>query len=150
MGEKVGCYRGKIQELIGLHDEYPQALEASLVANGLRWRDVDHRHPRRRANAWSDIAAVVEWLPWDSPLHRAMDPEWWQWGNPVHEPSVLIAEFVSALVAKTPNQTNAKRSDFLRVPRPGDKSKRIQKIGGTKMTLAQLDEWLAGDFVAAE
>lgn len=134
---------GKIWELIDLHDQHPDALEASLILAGLRWRDVESSSPRRRAHAWQDVAAVIATLPWDAPLRRAL-PDW-QWGDPKHDLLITILESVAALSAKTPNQTKAKKADLLRVPRPWDQAKTAKRIG-TPMPIADLAAWLDGDF----
>lgn len=113
---------------------------------GLRWRSVESSSPRRRLEAWADITAVLESLPYDAPLRRAMDPEFWFWQDPAFQYIALIAEGVSAIAAKQPNYTKASRRDFLKVKRPGDSSKQSKTIGSTAMPLAELDAWLAGDF----
>lgn len=146
MGGRVEGDAGKIQEVIRLHDEYPAAVEASLIGAGLRWRAVDDLSPRRRLEAWEDITAALETLAYDAPLRRAMDPEFWFWQDPVFQYVALIAEGVSAIAAKQPNYTKASRRDFLKVKRPGDSSKQSKTIGSTAMPLAELDAWLAGDF----
>lgn len=146
MGGRVEGDAGKIQEVIRLHDEYPSAVEASLIGAGLRWRSVESSSPRRRVEAWADITAVLESLPYDAPLRRAMDPEFWFWQDPAFQYVALIAEGVSAIAAKQPNYTKASRRDFLKVKRPGDSSKQSKTIGSTAMPLAELDAWLAGDF----
>lgn len=114
---------------------------------GLRWRSVYSPSPRKRVEAWADITAVLETLPYDAPLRRAMDPEFWFWQDPVFQYVAFIAEHVSAIEAKQPNYTKASRRDFLKVKRPGDSSKRSKTIGSTAMPLAELDAWLADDFV---
>lgn len=146
MGGRVEGDAGKIQEVIRLHDEYPSAVEASLIGAGLRWRSVESASPSRRVEAWADITAVLETLPYDAPLRRAIDPEFWFWQDPAFQYIALIAEGVSAIAAKQPNYTKASRRDFLKVKRPGDASKQSKTIGSTAMPLAELDAWLAGDF----
>lgn len=96
--------------------------------------------------AWADITAVLESLPYDAPLRRVMDPEFWFWYDPAFQYVAFIAERVSAIEAKQANYTKASRRDFLKVKRPEDASKQSKTIGSTAMPLAELDAWLAGDF----
>lgn len=145
MEQRVPGAGGKILELTALHAEHPAAIEATLIAAGLRWRHVYSESPRKRANAWRDIAAVIETAPWDSPIARALEPKDWPWGNPLHNIVVSILEATQAVNVKTIAPKNVRRSDFLQVPRPWDQSKASKTIG-TPMPLADLDAWLAGDF----
>lgn len=73
------------------------------------------------------------------------------WGDPNRELLATIAELNSVIAAKTPNETKAKRSDMLRIPRPGDGAKKRKRIGaGSAMPIGELDAWLAGDFTPVD
>lgn len=51
---------------------------------------------------------------------------------------------------KTPNETKAKKSDFVHVPRPWDEAKTRKRIGSKPLPIAELDAWLAGDFTPVD
>lgn len=147
MDERVAGVDGKILELTSLHDEYPAAVEATLIAAGLRWRHTSSKSPRKRANAWRDIWVVIESAPFDSPIMRAQAGNDWPWLDPKHDVLTSLLEQMQAVNVKTavPQGARIHKSDFLQVPRPWDKAKTRKKIG-TPMPLAELDAWLAGDF----
>lgn len=89
-------------------------------------------------------------MPPGNAVARAREPEFWQWHDPQHQYVVLIAEMLSVLMAKTPNETKARRSDMLRVRRPGETEKNVKKLGAEAVPLAELEAWLSGDFVPVE
>ncbi|MBV7412290.1 hypothetical protein ACUIAC_01055 [Dermabacteraceae bacterium P13138] len=140
MGGRRGDPGGKIFGLIQQHEQYPEAFEATLIQAGLRWRDVEHPSPARRADAWTDILAVISSCAWDSPLARKQ-PDW-QWGNPFYELTALIAEVLHSISLRTPNKTKARQQDVLRIPRPGERTKL-----GDALPLADMEAWLSQDFV---
>lgn len=139
---------GKIWGLIELHDEKPQAVEATLIQAGLRWRDVESSSPRRRTQAWQDIHAVISTHPWDSPLARS-EEQWW-WGDRKHDVLVSILEATAATAVKTPNETKAKKADFVRIDRPWDEAKSSRRIGSKPLPISELDAWLDGDFTPVD
>lgn len=136
MGQRLrrGPYR--VAGLIDLHDSHPGAFEATLIERGLRWRDVGSPGFR-----WSDLLALVEYLPWDAPLLRATKEDW-RWRNPVYELLVTIAEetFNANVLRRRGHKT--RKSDLLRVPRPWEKQKRETKLGGKPEPIGVIVTWL--------
>lgn len=63
---------------------------------------------------------------------------------------VSILEAAAATAVKTPNETKAKKSDFVRITRPWDEAKTQKRIGSKPLPIAELDAWLAGDFTPVD
>ncbi len=132
MGRNVRSPGPKIVGLIDLHDEHPEGFEAALIERGLRWRDVGSRR-----FTWGDCWAVISTLPWDAPLNRQAN-EHWAWGNPLHELVAIVAEATHNRNLYAGAQMKVRKSDLLRVPRPGDKQKTETKLGGDSVPLGEL------------
>jgi hypothetical protein len=93
---------------------------------------------------WMDCWAVIQTLPYDSPLARQMHPKQWFWRNPMFD---LVASAVDLLgVANTQrgNASKAKRSSFpKRIPRPWDKDSEVTKLGGKiKLPVREMMDWI--------
>lgn len=134
VSECGGPYR--IDGLLDLHGQYPGAVEASLIAHGLRWRDVGTPGFR-----WSDCIALLDNLPWDAPLRRAADDDW-RWGNPIFEVLVTIAEATYNANVYRARGRKTRGSDLLKIPRPWGKEKSVEKLGGAPEPIADIDAWL--------
>lgn len=78
--------RGGIRRLLELNRE--GALEADLIDRGLRLRDCGTPE-----FTWSDLRAVVRWLPPTANIHRVRDPEVARWASIEAQ---LLAELVDA------------------------------------------------------
>lgn len=128
--------------LVGAYTAHPDALRASLRAE----YQVDLRHP---GMSLMDLGDLVAWLPPQSALHRAEDPEGWQWGP---------AEMLAALAVD-----EIRYMEYLYLMGAGFKGKHkppkpIQRPGvepddktyGGKGTLPmdEMAEWLGGPFAA--
>ena len=138
MGWRVCCGRPKIWWLIELHRDHPEPLEALLIGQGLRWRDVGTRQ-----FTWGDCLALVAVAPHDSALVRATVPDW-RWADPHYELLVMIAEATtnSHVVEHSGRQVSSR--DLLHVPRPGEITKTVERFGNNPIPLAELDAWLDG------
>lgn len=136
VGGRVRGRPYRVDGLIDLHRQHPQAVEAALIHAGLRWRDVGT--PRF---SWSDCIAVIDCLPWDAPLRRKVDPDW-RWAHPWYELLVLIAESTHNANVQRARGSKLRKSDLLNIPRPGDIETHQQVITGTPVPLDELDAWL--------
>jgi hypothetical protein len=138
MGQGIGGRRGKILGLIALHADHTTAFEASLIERGLRWRDVG----TERLD-WADLDAVVEWLPYDAPLPRAINGKEWFWYHPIADLIAGAVDRLGLISAVVSRRDRIKKTEIPNpIPRPWDKEKRIKKIGSTPMPLRALRDRL--------
>lgn len=84
--------------------------------------------------------AVIETMPWDSPIRRVVEPEWWQYGDPNYALLADIRDFLGVVAVKTPTPKGMNKKHFPEpVPRPGagDKNRKVHKAEA--VSFAQLD-----------
>ncbi|WP_087484931.1 hypothetical protein [Brachybacterium massiliense] len=110
MEEGVGSCLGEIQALTEIYEEHPTAVEATLLAAGLRWRDLED--PVSTGTDWGDVAAVLEHAPWDAPIRRAVNPKDWPWNDPARDLLAGIVDELRTLQALIGNLSGAKPHQF--------------------------------------
>lgn len=127
----------KINGLIALHDDYPDAVDAVLIQHGVRWRDVGSRE-----FDWADCHAILSSLPPWSPVHRAEAPESWIWALPGFDTLMTIAEALVTANVQRGNASGAPAARFpKRIVRPWDTS--TGQLGDGALPFDELDAWLA-------
>lgn len=138
MGQGKSRLRPKIRGLIDLHDEHPDAFEATLIERGLRYRDVGSAD-----FTWADMHAVIATLAYDSPLMRAVNGGDWFWYGPYSD---LLAGIYDAAAAGTATQAQRQKIKSSEVPkpliRPWQKRKEVSKLGNKPRLLSELDKLL--------
>lgn len=128
----------KILGLIDLHRAHPSAFEASLIDRGLRWREVGSEHLD-----WADLHAIVENIPYDDPLNRAMHPTSWFWHHPLTDIIAGVFDRVGFLAAVGQRRDRIRRADVPKpLVRPWDKKKDTKKIGDKPVPLDDMKRLL--------
>ena len=140
--ELRSAYRlGKILELLRLHKEHPTAFEASLIDRGLRWRDVASED-----FTWADCWAVVEHLPFNDPLVRAVGGANWWWGHPAMDYLVGIYDGLGQIAAVVSRRPGIKKSEIPKPTlRPWDKSRDTEVLKVKPSKLSDLRKLLGWD-----
>ena len=119
----AGGFR-EISELIQLHEQYPLAFEASLIDRGLRWRDI-----ATEDFTWSDCWAVVDNLPYDDPLMRAINGKDWFWYSPMFDVLTGIYDGIGVIASIVERRPRVRKSEVPdRTPRPWDKKKESEVL----------------------
>lgn len=130
MGQRIVGRCPKIWGLIDLHDDYPEAFEATLIERGLRWDDIGSDQL-----TWRDVYALFSTLPFDAPINRAKDKQWW-WYHPAMEVLVGIFEATQLTAAVVEKQPKLKKSNLPKpIPRPWDTQKDEKKLGDNPLPL---------------
>lgn len=133
--------RPKILELIELHSRHTTAFEASLIERGLRWRDIGGADL-----TWSDVWAVVENLPYDDPLMRAINGPTWFWYHPAFDYLVGIYDELRVLISVVNRRRNIKSTEVAKpTVRPWDKVKTEQVIKVEPSSLDKLRALIGWD-----
>lgn len=141
MASWPACGFREISELIQLHTQYPSAFEASLIDRGLRWRDI-----ATEDLTWSDCWAVIDNLPYDDPLMRAINGKEWFWYNPMFDVVTGIYDGLSQLVAVVTRRPGIKRSEVpKRTRRPWDKNEEVEILKVKPSKIADLRKLLGWD-----
>jgi hypothetical protein len=85
-----------------------------------------------------DLAAVIEYLPWDAPLKQAVHPKEWVWGNPLMDPLVGAVDLLSNIATKTPRPRGLAAS---KLPKPTERpwAKSEKRASADVVSLAELD-----------
>lgn len=136
-------FGGGIRRLLNLLDEQQEAIEYDLIVMGLRldWLGTERL-------SWRDLHVIVQNLPRESALARAMHGKDVLWGLSEH----LLAEAIDVLALANWQRSNAgKRTPGPKpkpIPRPG-KSDGVQRIGAEPLPIAELDDWIAEAEAAA-
>ena len=93
---------------------------------------------------WSDCYALVRTLPYDSPLHRELEPKLWFWRNPAFDLMVTAVEALITGNVQRGNASGAKKSAFpKRIPRPWDKGSETKTLGGKiKLPASEMMAWV--------
>ena len=89
---------------------------------------------------WGDCWAVVNALPYDSPLSRAQQPDEWFWGHPLSQHIVNAGEMANAYKGVLAKKYNMKQKDLYPTPRPGQVKK--TKIAADVHDVATMRELL--------
>lgn len=90
--------------------------------------------------SWADCHAVLSTLPYDSALHRAMDPKEWHWYRHEYDALVSISDMLQRIYATQERRPKIKTTDVPKpTVRPWDKKKTSEKIGGKPIALAEID-----------
>lgn len=141
MEEGVGACLGEIPALIEIYEEHPTAVEATLLAAGLRWRDLED--PVSTGTDWGDVIAVLEHAPWDAPIRRAVNPKDWPWNNPDRDLLAGIVDELRMLRAQVGNLSGVKQHQLPHpISRPSAGSQHNGAIETGEATLAEIDALL--------
>lgn len=130
MERVLGRHAGGILGLLDLHEQHPEAVEADLIAAGIRWRDLG----TTRAH-WRDAFVVIATAsPARSALGRAGNPG--GWGVESH----LLAAVVDLLALHAWQNGGGKGERPKPIPRPGTPTETRPTIG-TAMPLNDFAAW---------
>lgn len=141
MAEGVEGRSGEIPALIEVYEEHPTAVEATLIAAGLRWRDLED--PVSTGTDWGDVIAVLENAPWDSPIRRVVNAKDWPWLHPDRDLLAGIVDELRMLRAQVGNLSGVKQHQLPHpIPRPSAGSQQNGSIETGEATLAEIDALL--------
>lgn len=117
-------------------DEHRAAIEADLVALGLRLR-----HVGTDVLTWHELYAVLTHLPRDSAFFRATHPDEHEWDLQ----ALLLAEIADALKVGNWQRGEGKKSEYPKpIPRPGIEPD-SQTYGKGAIPIDQMAAWLGWD-----
>lgn len=114
-------------------DEHRAAIEADLIALGLRLR-----HVGTDALAWHELYAVIKHLPQSSAYFRVLHPEEAEWDLS----AMLLADIADALRVANWQRGGGKRSEYPKpIPRPGVEPD-SKTYGKGALPVDEMKEWL--------
>lgn len=112
---------------------HPQAVKADLIDRGLRLR-----HLGTSKLTWDELAAVIAFLPTDSAVSRALNPQW-MWGVGEHLAAGMVDALRWLVWAKSDDARHG-RNRPKPVPRPGIAAP--ERIGDKPVSVADMNEFL--------
>ncbi|WP_051432586.1 hypothetical protein [Promicromonospora kroppenstedtii] len=116
-------------------DEHREAIEADLIALGLRLR-----HAGTDALAWHELYAVIRHLPRTSAFYRATHPDDHEWSLD----ALLLAEVADALRVANWQRGGGRRHEYPKpIPRPGVEPESTT-YGKGAVSIDEMEAWLAG------
>ncbi|MGV9676206.1 DUF5361 domain-containing protein [Nocardia sp. NPDC003482] len=134
MAVPLGGRPGGILSLDALLEEHGEAIEYDLITLGLRLSQLGEA-----SLSWRDLRAIVRWLPADSALSRAANPEEHRW----QLTQQLLADMTESLRwlvwSKTEDGARGRNMPD-RIPRPGVRSHR-ERIG-TAVDIDRMNDFL--------
>lgn len=137
MAHPLRSQPGGILSLDALLEEHCEAIEYDLITLGLRLHQLG-----TEVLGWRELKAIIRWLPTESALFRAMNPEGHRW----QLDQFLLADITDSLRwlvwAKTDDARNGRNRPEL-VPRPGVKSDR-ERVG-TATGISEMNKFLDWD-----
>lgn len=122
-----------------MHDAHPAAVEADLIAAGLRWRDIG----TGRTN-WRDVWAILTAADFDSAIYRALKPEEAAWASR-DTTNHLLANVFDALAVGNWQRGNGKGRKPKPLKRPGVGPDREVIEMDRFDSPAAFDEWWASN-----
>lgn len=109
-------------------------MRATCLQFGVRLDDLG-----TYALPWSDLAALIQWAPADSPIMRAVHPEVAEFATPM-KTNQILADHFDATAWGNYQRAHGKGSRPKPYPRPGDRSK--QRFGSRRMSRAEARRFL--------
>lgn len=128
MGQALRDHLGGILGLCDLLDEHGQAVEAHLIALGLRLRWLGTERL-----TWNDLRAIASQAGPRSAIGRALSEGW------------EVTDYLLAIIADHLAMANWQRQGKRGVPkprpipRPGDN--RTERFGSDPIAIAEFDDW---------
>lgn len=141
MGERIRGLAGEIVGAFDLVDAHPSEVRLECLKYGL---SIDRfgcpEHPT------SDLVALLEFTPQDSPLFAARFPDDAGWTRE----NMLLADAVDALRIQIWQKGSGKRRDYPKpIPRPGISAKETKAFGNNPIEQDDMDAFLASRGPAA-